>query len=143
MRSKQAGFSFFELMVVLAIMAVLASIAVPGIIGWLPKYRLGSGAQDLLAVMQTARMRAVKENTGVTIGFNFGNDTYTVTRDDGTTITTGEMPAGIDLTDGGLGASVHFNNLGFPNSGGSVGVDDNHGQSRVVELLVSGNSRIQ
>lgn len=143
MRRKQAGFSLYELMVVIAIIAVLASIAIPGIIGWLPRYRLGQGAQDLLGVMQATRLRAVKENTGMTINFTFGTDKYTVTRDDGSMVTSGAMPAGIDLSNVDLGSSVTFNNLGFPNSGGSVSVDDHHGQTRTIELLVSGNSRIK
>mgnify|MGYP001828181416 CR=1 FL=1 len=35
----ESGFTLFELMVVLGIMAILASVAVPGFLGWLPSHR--------------------------------------------------------------------------------------------------------
>lgn len=143
MRCKQSGFSFLELMVVMAIMTILAAIAIPGVIGWLPKYRLGSGARDLLSVMQSARLIAVKENTGVTLNFNFAGDTFTATLDGGGTVKSGSLPGGIDLTDGGLGNSVGFSNLGYPNANGTIIVSDNHGRSRTIELFVTGSSMIQ
>lgn len=145
MRCKQSGFTFHELMVIIAIMAILAAIAIPGVIGWLPKYRLGSGARDVLSAMQAARLIAIKENTGVTLDFDFAGDTFNATLDSGGTVHSGLMPGGIDLTDGSLGSSVRFNKLGIPSpaASGTLVVSDSQGRSRTIELFVTGNSRIQ
>jgi Tfp pilus assembly protein FimT len=145
MRCNQSGFTFHELVVIIAIMAILAAIAIPGVIGWLPKYRLGIGARDVLSALQAARQIAIKENDGVTLNFNFAGDSFTATLDSGATVRSGSMPGGIDLTDGSLGSSVRFNKLGIPSpaASGTLVVSDSQGRNRTIELFVTGTSRIQ
>ena len=41
-------------MVTIGIIAILAAIAVPGVIGWLPRYHLGNAARDILAAVEDA-----------------------------------------------------------------------------------------
>ena len=70
---KTEGFTLVELMVVIVILAVLAVIGIPNLISWLPKYRSGSAAREILTVVQQARFRAVKENANVVVSFDRGH----------------------------------------------------------------------
>ena len=69
-----SGFTIIELAVVIAIVGIMAGIAVPSFVGWLPKYRLSSSADDIQALVQNARLRAVKENAHVAVLLDPDND---------------------------------------------------------------------
>lgn len=66
----KAGFSLTELLIGVAIIGIMAAVAAPGFIAWLPNYRLKSAARDLYSALQNARLLAVKENTTVRVIFN-------------------------------------------------------------------------
>lgn len=57
---KMSGFTLLELMVSMAIMGVLAGIAIPNYISYLPKARLNGAASTVMADLMAARMKAVK-----------------------------------------------------------------------------------
>jgi type IV fimbrial biogenesis protein FimT len=61
-----------ELMIVIAVIAILTAIAVPNIINWLPNYRAKAAARDMISNFQKAKMEAVKRNTDVVIQFTPG-----------------------------------------------------------------------
>ena len=65
----KAGFTLVELMIAVAIIGIMAAIATPGLIAWLPNYRLKSAARDVYSALQNARLLAVKENTSVRVIF--------------------------------------------------------------------------
>jgi prepilin-type N-terminal cleavage/methylation domain-containing protein len=154
-----SGFTLFELMVVVGIMAILASVAIPGFIGWLPKYRMRSAADDVLSTLQQAKLRAVRENAIVSVRFFFpDNDRYISFVDNGanpgdkwpqgdeTTVKSGRMPAGIDLQSAAFGALaepvVQFFPRGFPNAGGNI-VVANGTATRTINLTLGGSASIQ
>ncbi len=66
---RQAGLTLVELMIAIGIIAILATIAVPNIINWLPNYRAKAAARDIISNFQKAKMEAVKRNRDVVITF--------------------------------------------------------------------------
>jgi len=78
---KDAGFSFAELMTVIAILAILAGIAVPNYMSWRANAQLNRAVLDLYANLQKAKSEAVKRNTLCAVSFS-GN-AYTVYVDNG------------------------------------------------------------
>lgn len=154
---KESGFTVFELMVVIGIIVVMASIAVPGFIGWLPNHRLTSAGDELLSTLQIAKMRAVRENEIVAVTFDFANESYHAFVDnsgDGIwngaerTVKTGQMPPDIDLQDWDLGALVMFSRRGFPTSDGTNPLSgnvrvSNGSRTRTINLTLAGSLSIQ
>jgi prepilin-type N-terminal cleavage/methylation domain-containing protein len=66
----QAGFTLVELLVIIAVLGILATFAIPAFSVWLPNYRLGSAARNMYSNFQWARMNAIKNNQDWAIVFN-------------------------------------------------------------------------
>lgn len=64
--SKQLGFTLVELMVAIAIMAIVIAFAVPSFEQIRNGNRLSSGANDLLTALQLARTEAIRRNRAIT-----------------------------------------------------------------------------
>jgi len=67
---RQAGFTMVELMIVIAVIAILTAIAVPNIINSLPNYRLKAAARDLYSAATKAKSAAIKRNLNCALTFN-------------------------------------------------------------------------
>ena len=74
-----AGFSFVELMTVIAIIGIMSAIALPYLISGQPQRRLKAAARDMYSAMQQARLLAVKNNQDVAV--RFGADFYYIDED--------------------------------------------------------------
>ncbi|MCD6224880.1 MAG: GspH/FimT family pseudopilin [Deltaproteobacteria bacterium] len=80
---KSSGFTLIELMIAIAIIAILTSIAVPATINYLPEYRLKSAARDLYSNLQSTKLSAVKSNTDWAVVFDLANNQYLICSDSG------------------------------------------------------------
>jgi prepilin-type N-terminal cleavage/methylation domain-containing protein len=109
----QNGFTLAEVMVVVAILAIMGSVAGTSLMNRLPDYRLKKAVRELVAQMQNAKLGAIKENTRWRINFNIGANTYQVisygpdntlgTADDVNYVT-------VDLASYGSGVAFGFGN---------------------------------
>lgn len=66
-RRAHAGFTMIELMVVVVVLAVLLTVAVPSFEAAMNGNRLAGASNELMASLQTARMEAVKRNGRVAL----------------------------------------------------------------------------
>ena len=146
MLRKNAGFSLTELMVIIGIMGIMAGIAMPNLIGWLPKYRMGSAAREILGTLEFARLTAVKRNVATLVTLDYANDLVRITVG-ATTVRTIRMPAGIDLKEPAspsLGASFNFNGQGMADKSGEVLISDGgRHPDKKVTLSTGGSIKIQ
>jgi len=78
---RNSGFSLYELMVVIAIIAILAAVTTPSFMSWLTTHRLRGASINLIADMEMAKIRAIRENTFVAV--QFGTNHYRIFVDNG------------------------------------------------------------
>src|ERR1051325_12204414 len=66
------GFSVIEMVVVLLIIAVVSAFAIPQVLNYLKRYRVGVAARNVATALQRARYLATSNNrrAGITIGEN-------------------------------------------------------------------------
>jgi type IV fimbrial biogenesis protein FimT len=98
-RDAEKGFTFIEVVVVMAIMAILAGIAIPMFSVMIPDYKLKQAAQDLYSNLQNAKMEAVRTNSIRSLIF-FDPDGQSYKKSDGTTITLASYGQGIMFGEG-------------------------------------------
>lgn len=93
------GFTLVELLVSLAVLAVVMGLAVPSIRDYLLNQRVRSVAFDLAASLLQTRSEAGKRSANVTITQAAGGwqNGWTITLDDGTVITQHEAAADISV----------------------------------------------
>ena len=66
---RQRGFSTIELMVVLAIIGIMAAFTAPNLPRWATSIRMNSSVKEIASELQLARMKAIAQNTDVTLCF--------------------------------------------------------------------------
>ena len=144
---KNSGFTFIELMTTIAIIAVLAAIAIPNMIGWRSGTKMQGAVENLRGDLQWAKLKAVQENEFVTVLFLAGGTRYQLfmdgningARDAGERLyRQRDLPAGVSIDLGGTDFNgndfVTFNNRGFPENAGMVAVDTTSGAGRNINL---------
>ncbi|TNF71059.1 MAG: hypothetical protein EP299_12695 [Acidobacteria bacterium] len=115
------GATLLELMVVLAIVAVVAATTAPSLLRLSRSLRLSMAANEVVGVLRLARSSAIQNSTNVGVKFrvdDHGRVGFALYRDgDGDGVRTGDIESGVDLevaagrTLAHLGGHVRF---GFP-----------------------------
>jgi type IV fimbrial biogenesis protein FimT len=94
----KSGFTLMELMVTIAIFSILSGIAAYSYLSGLPERRAMSASRDLYAGVQESRSEAVGRGEGITITFNTGQESYTITDSGGNQIAEHDFPDYINLS---------------------------------------------
>jgi prepilin-type N-terminal cleavage/methylation domain-containing protein len=75
---KKNGFTLIEMIITIAVIAILAGIATPYFLGQLERQGIKTAAMDINKMIQQTKGVAVKENRDCTITFNSADNTCTV-----------------------------------------------------------------
>ena len=67
------GFTLVEMMVVVAILAIVATVALPDFSAWIANQRLNAKAESLAAGLNVARTEALKRSASVSVAFTSSN----------------------------------------------------------------------
>ena len=136
---KNGGFSLFELLVVIAVIAVVSAIVTPNIISWRTNAKLRGAAGNLKGDLQMSKARAVRERTPVTVTFTATNYQVSYTDKDGNTriLRNRQLPPGVrlDLDSTGfgwMGDQTRFNGRGIPIAGSAVLVNTKGDQKNII-----------
>jgi len=81
--STKYGFTLYEVIVVMVIIAILSAISILNYRAWIPGIRLNGAARQVMGDLVAARMASVKENVSVVI-IHLSNHSYSVTIGSGT-----------------------------------------------------------
>jgi prepilin-type N-terminal cleavage/methylation domain-containing protein len=122
---KQDGLTIIELIIVIAVMGIMAAIAAPNFLSWLPQYRLKSAARDLYSYLQWAKIGAIKSNKKWAIVFNADARTYEVCSGKGSDNSwggTNDVVKKVILSDYGSGVTFGKGSASDP-IGGTFGND--------------------
>jgi prepilin-type N-terminal cleavage/methylation domain-containing protein len=114
---RNSGFSLYELMVVIAIIGIFATVTMPAFLSWLTAHRLRGASINLMADMEMAKIRAIRENTFVAV--QFAADKYRIFVDNGSggLVIDRSLPAGVSIPLAELALvdkRVRFTSRGLP-----------------------------
>ena len=152
-RAKRCGgFSLFELVIVMVIVAIMAAIATPRYGQAIARYRTAAAARKVAADLTLARKRARVSSTSQVVNFDVANNGYqlpgvadmkTSASDYSVILSSAPYHARIVSADFDGDGDVTFDGYGVPDSGGTVVVAVGNYSKTIVLDADSGKAEVQ
>jgi len=133
----EKGVTLIELIIVMVIIAIGATLMAPGLSSWMPHYRLKGATRDIVSTMRTAQMKAISNNLTYEVFFPNNNSYILRYRDTG----------GVAINDGDtqvLSNGVQFNTTFAGNiatflpdsrvSAGALNLTNSKGSQKTIRL---------
>ena len=164
---KDSGFSFVELMTVIAILGILAGIAIPSFISWRANSQLSRASRDVYSSFQKAKIEAIRRNAVCAVKFRVNDILIYIEEEEPPYTYDGEIPIstikwsdypgiGLDTNEGGgfgvtfTKQAIFFGSDGLPRndtnglvSGTVFLTNQDHTRKNTVEVTTAGNIRIK
>jgi len=146
----EGGITLIELVVVMAIVAIMGVCLAPAIGEWLDNFRISQAARDIASNLQFAKMRAISRRLEYRVNFDVANNQYRLWVNDGGWVPDPEgvvlcTPRGVDITSAGFSGGVsraEFNPDGTA-SNGTITIDNQQGKTYKVVVYRTGRIKIQ
>ena len=111
-RTPQRGFTLIELAIVVTLLGVLLSVALPAVTDWIATQRVRTAAEGVLNGLQLARAEAVRQNTFANLNIAADGISWDVVANGATVQTRGaDTGTGITSTPAGP-TTITFNGVG-------------------------------
>jgi len=139
-----------ELILVVAVMGIMAAIAIPSFMRFLPGMRLNGAARQVMGDLMDARMEAVKRNSEYKVFF-LNNHEYKILYDvDGNGVDDGgsETSRTVDIQDNYEGVTISANGdpiftaKGLASSFKTITIQNTEGGCKEVKVAITGRVKI-
>jgi prepilin-type N-terminal cleavage/methylation domain-containing protein len=140
-RALRGGFSLIEMLIVLAVMGILATMGIGYLIAAQPATQLQRGELVLASFLNRARNLALSEETSVRVVFNEDPSQFWIEQLDRATLnwnTVSEiatLPEGVGFTPGGIAFAsntVQFTTRGSLMAGGTITIANSTGSTSIL-----------
>lgn len=150
---RHTGFTLMELVIVVVVIGIIAGMAVPSFLSYLPKQRVKATARDMVSELRLARSQSISERQayGVTIDLSKQSFTYFADADgDGTlsagdsTITADTVSTDVKITTCTFtNNTVVFGSTGSASSSGDLQVVSSDGQVIMSINVLASTGRVR
>jgi prepilin-type N-terminal cleavage/methylation domain-containing protein len=142
------GVTLIELVVVMAIIAIMGAFMAPAIGEWVDNYRIRQTARDIVSTLQLAKIRAISTHVDYRVVFTVANENYRLERNDpstGWSLEGSDLNAarGVDIDNTNFTSDIVRFNPSGTSSSGSIFIDNVKGKQYQVVVSPTGRIRIQ
>ena len=132
------GFTLLEMMIVVALIAILSAVAVISIKSNMPQYYLSGAARQVLTDLMLARSKAVSNNTATSV--TFSSTGYSI---GGVTTDISSQFRGVTLSTKSATGIITFYTMGTTSGSDTITLTSPGLTSKMIVVSAAGGVRIQ
>lgn len=138
------GFTLIELMVVVALIAIIATVAVPSFTDFIRKNEVQAKADEITRLLQFARSQAVSSRSPVIVKQNTASSRWSVISRDAETRVLDYVPAKVSFSSDMSNNQLSFNAYGAASNSVKISIchGKNHKNGYLLEIKRSGGIKL-